>query len=78
MNEQKIKNLFGDHVRELRKANGLSQEELALRADLDRTYIGGVERGERNVSLINICRIAEALSVSPDFLLSNPKEQKRK
>ncbi len=47
--------------RELRLARGLSQEDLALRCELDRSYIGGVERGERNVSLVNIHRIAAAL-----------------
>lgn len=78
MKEQKVKNLFGAHVRELRKLKGLSQEELALHAGLDRTYIGGIERGERNVSLINICRIAKALTVSPDSLLSNIKESDQK
>jgi transcriptional regulator with XRE-family HTH domain len=51
-------------VRELRKQKGLSQESLALACDLDRTYIGGVERGERNISLLNIYKIAAALGVS--------------
>ena len=55
---------FGERVRELRKERGLSQEELALEAGLDRTYVGGIERGERNVSLINIGRLAKALGVS--------------
>ena len=45
---------FGKKVKELRKQKGLSQEALALLCDLDRTYIGGVERGERNIGLINI------------------------
>jgi transcriptional regulator with XRE-family HTH domain len=52
---------FGDRLRKLRKQKELSQEALALACDLDRTYIGGVERGERNISLINIYKIAEAL-----------------
>jgi len=63
-----IQQEFGDRVRELRRQKGLSQEALALECDLDRTYIGGVERGERNISLINICRIAEALRVDPKEL----------
>lgn len=60
---------FGDRVRTLRKARGLSQEQLAERTGLHRTYIGGIERGERNVSLINIVRLANALEVSPSDLL---------
>jgi transcriptional regulator with XRE-family HTH domain len=55
---------FGNRVRELRVAQGLSQEELAQKAGLHRTYIGGIERGERNVSLENIQRIALALNVT--------------
>lgn len=55
---------FGERVRELRKRSGLSQEQFAARCQLDRTYIGGVERGERNLSLRNIAIIALALGVS--------------
>jgi transcriptional regulator with XRE-family HTH domain len=61
--------LFGDRVRNQRKARGLSQEQLAELTGLHRTYIGGIERGERNVSLMNILRLAEALEVSPSDLL---------
>lgn len=60
---------FGDRVRELRKERGLSQEDLAELAGLHRTYIGGIERGERNVALVNILRLAKALNVSPGELL---------
>lgn len=67
--EQKIKKEFGDRVRSIRKNKGLSQEALALKCELDRTYIGSVERGERNVSLLNICKIAAALGVSPRELM---------
>jgi DNA-binding XRE family transcriptional regulator len=59
--ELQIQKDFGDRLRKLRKQKELSQEALALACDLDRTYIGGVERGERNISLINIYKIAEAL-----------------
>ncbi len=54
---------FGDRVRQLRKAKGLSQEELAFRSDLDRTYISGIECGRRNVSIINLCGLAGALEL---------------
>ena len=59
---------FGVRVRELRKQMGFSQEGLALACGLDRTYIGGVERGERNISLLNIYKIAAALGVPPKEL----------
>ncbi|MCB1838667.1 MAG: helix-turn-helix transcriptional regulator [Alphaproteobacteria bacterium] len=62
--ESRIKKKFGERLRELRKRKNLSQESLALSCGLDRTYIGGVERGERNISLINMYKIATALSVS--------------
>jgi len=62
--EAHVQRQFGDRVRDLRKQKGLSQESLALACDLDRTYIGGVERGERNISLLNIRKIADALGVS--------------
>ena len=60
---KEIKKRFGERVRELRKQKGFSQESLALACDLDRTYIGGVERGERNISLINTYKISDALGV---------------
>lgn len=59
-----IKVEFGNQVRELRLARGLSQEELAFRAGVHRTYLGGIERGERNPSLKNISAIAEALGIT--------------
>ncbi|MGB0523436.1 MAG: helix-turn-helix domain-containing protein [Flammeovirgaceae bacterium] len=52
---------FGEKVREIRKEKGLSQEELAHKADLHRTYIGMIERAEKNITLINIEKIAKAL-----------------
>ncbi|REL28204.1 XRE family transcriptional regulator [Thalassotalea euphylliae] len=54
---------FGISVRKHRNAKNLTQEELANLAELDRTYIGSVERGERNVGLVNIHKIANALKV---------------
>lgn len=60
---------FGSRVRAERERLGVSQEELADRAGMHRTYLGGVERGERNVGLLNVIRIARALRVSPAVLL---------
>ena len=54
---------FGNRVRSLRKAKGISQEELSYRADLHRTYIGMIERAEKNLTLTNIAKIAKALDV---------------
>jgi transcriptional regulator with XRE-family HTH domain len=60
---------LGGRVRKLRNALGISQEGLAARANLHRTYIGGIERGERNVSLENIVRLAKSLEVTPGELM---------
>lgn len=54
---------LGRQIRELRSAKGFSQENFAAEVGLDRTYMGGVERGERNLSAINLMRIAKALDV---------------
>jgi len=59
-----LRAVFGRRVRELRLGLRLSQEELAERADLHRNYIGGIERGERNVGILNIGKLADALGVS--------------
>lgn len=52
---------LGDRIRERRRSKGWSQEELADRAKLDRSYIGGIERGERNITVLKLCQIAAAL-----------------
>lgn len=59
-----IRILVGKRVKELRNKLGISQEELAARAELDRTYITSVECGKRNISIVNIERLAKALKVS--------------
>jgi len=60
---------FGNKVKQKRLELRLSQEELAFEAGLHRNYVGSVERGERNISLENICRLAKALGCSPKELL---------
>lgn len=60
---------FGQKVRAYRQAANLSQEALAHQAGLDRTYVGSVERGERNISLDNIWLLADTLGVRPSQLI---------
>jgi transcriptional regulator with XRE-family HTH domain len=62
---------IGNNIRNFRKKRGISQEELANLAGIDRSYLGSVERGERNVSSINLKKISLALSVPPAQLLRN-------
>lgn len=64
---------FGRNVQKARQALNISQEELAFRAGLHRTYIGMVERAERSISLQNAKKIADALNVDIDTLLKNGK-----
>ena len=61
---------LGSRIRDLRARSGLSQEKLAFACELDRTYIGSVERGERNISVINLNKIANSLDVSLSDLLN--------
>ncbi|MDX1945738.1 MAG: helix-turn-helix transcriptional regulator [Pirellulaceae bacterium] len=69
MKRRSVQKLFGGRLRELRTRAGLSQEQLADKAGLDRSYVGSVERGERNISLENICKLAVALGAAPSQLL---------
>lgn len=61
--------IFGKNVRLLRKERGLTQENLALEAEIDLTYLGGIERGKRNPSLLIMARIAQVLAAEPADLL---------
>jgi transcriptional regulator with XRE-family HTH domain len=61
--------LVGKNVRRLRTQRGLTQEELAFEAEIDLTYVGGIERGRRNPSLMVLARIAKVLGVHPALLL---------
>ncbi len=63
---------FGLKLIELRKIKGWSQERLALESGVARSYLGGVERGQRNIALLNIFKLAEALEVEPFALLETP------
>lgn len=66
---------FGAHLRELRQQRGLSQERLAELAGLHRTYLGGIERGERNVSLMNLSAVARALGLSLSTLFEGLSDE---
>lgn len=74
MEFSQLREAFGHIVRASREGMGLSQQQLANRADLHRTYVGSVERGERNVSLENIAALAEALDTSPSEILRQAEE----
>ena len=65
---------FATNLRRLRLERKLSQEELAERAGVHRTYVGMLERSEKNVTILNIERIARGLGVSPEILLIRPAE----
>jgi len=61
---------FGKRLATCRKAKGWSQERLALESGIARSYLGGVERGKRNIALLNICRLAQALEIPPSKLMT--------
>lgn len=66
---KEIKQVVGEQIRNLRKERGLSQEELGAKAELHYTYIGAVERGEKNCSITTLARIAQGLNVELDELV---------
>jgi len=59
-----IRKLYGERLKAFRKKKGLSQEDLGFKSSLHRTYISEVERGRRNISIVNIAKIAKALNLS--------------
>lgn len=67
--------ILGKNIRKYREIRGLSQEKLAEYSDLHRTYIGAVERGERNISIDNIGKIAKALGVNIENLFVNGEDK---
>ncbi|MBT3191516.1 MAG: helix-turn-helix transcriptional regulator [Verrucomicrobia bacterium] len=69
LNESRIKKRLGESVRRYRREAGLSQEYLAELTGLHRTYISDIERGSRNVAILNIVRLAKALKVKPSDLV---------
>ena len=74
--ETGIVSVVGENVRRARKAAGLSQEELAFEAGLDRTYISQVERRKRNLTIVVLARLAAALAVSPAKLVTPRRTSK--
>lgn len=73
MESREILIKFGQRVRQLRKEKNLSQEEFSFKADLHRTYIGMIERAEKNITLVNIEKIAKALNVDIRELFDDNK-----
>ena len=69
ISKHKILSVFGENVRHYRRNLNISQEELADRADLHRTYIGMIERAEKNITLLNMEKIANALKIKIEDLL---------
>jgi transcriptional regulator with XRE-family HTH domain len=68
-----IRKAIGQRIKELRAKISISQEELALRANLDRTYINSVENGRRNISIVNIEKIAVALNCTIKDFFNNER-----
>lgn len=77
MKSSRIMLVVANNVRRLRKAKGWSQEELADRSGLHRTYIGAIERAEQNITVETLARVAVALGCSPEALLSGHRPEPR-
>lgn len=68
--------LMGNNIRDIRKSQNMSQEELAFKAEIDRSYVGGIERGERNVSFLTLVKLAKCLnSKILDFTKDIPNDK---
>ena len=77
ISKNEILNIFGENVRKYRRILDISQEELAFRADLHRTYIGMIERAEKNITLVNMEKIAKALKVPIQDLIKDSNHDKK-
>jgi len=69
INETDPRKLLGSRLAKLRKERGWSQEQLALESGIARSYLGGIERGQRNIALLNICKLADMLGIEPSELM---------
>lgn len=69
INETDPRKLLGSRLAKLRKERGWSQEQLALESGIARSYLGGIERGQRNIALLNICKLAATLGIEPSELM---------
>jgi transcriptional regulator with XRE-family HTH domain len=68
---------FGTHLAQIRKSKGWSQEKLALESGIARSYVGDVERGIRNIALVNICKIADTLEIEASELMQFHNQKKK-
>jgi len=71
-----VKKIFGKRVAHIRKIKGWSQEKLALESGISRSYLGDVECGKRNISLVNICRLANTMEIKLPVLMDFPINSK--
>jgi transcriptional regulator with XRE-family HTH domain len=72
--DKALRDIVGNNIKKYRKKLDISQEELAEKAGLHRTYIGGIERGERNITLDSLQTISEALNIAPVLLIVEEKD----